>query len=309
MRVLLLVLVLLLIGEDASAQVARSRRRPRPTVPPPPPWVRNNSLPLPEPVIAGPPAPLPLPLGAPSVALRPVATVESVPDPSWLTPGTDPILARAPRAIADAGAGRPPATVARAEESPRAPRRWRGAVRVLGGAIQQPASLVRVGVPGSVPFVPNGLVMAGLEADRRLLPWLAPYVTLMGGFGQMPHVPIIRSLGFAPLSSYTMVSGLAAGGLLLQAPLGPFEPYLRGGGGYRATFVDFPALVVWQVSPTTDLGTGLRIRFGRFGLSADARRLQSAFDGSRLPVFRLPGATVTPIRETLVTFGVQLGIR
>jgi hypothetical protein len=179
----------------------------------------------------------------------------------------------------------------------------------VGGSIQQPASLVRVDVPGSVPFVATGIVMLGIEGERRVLSWLAPYASVMGGVGRMPHVSIIRSLGFAPLPSYLMGSGLLSSGLLVPIRLGPLEPYLRAGGGFRATFVDFPALVVWQVSPTTDLGGGLRVRRGRLGLSADVRWLQSSFDGSRLPIFRLPGTSDSPIRESLVSFGVNLALR
>ncbi len=146
-----------------------------------------------------------------------------------------------------------------------------------------------------------------LDAQYRLRGSIAIYGNGLLAFGAVRLGSSIQPAVVGPSSQVMLISGTAGVFLSGSDLLGPWlQPTLRLGGGFKSYSFDLTS-AEGQVSPTADLGIGLRaLGIGRIDLSAEVRYLMSAFDQAKLPI---RGITPQDQRQNDLVFSIGFGIR
>lgn len=275
--------------ETADGQVravAGMRRRPGPTVPPPGPHVRNNAAPA---------AVVALPRGDVSAAVT-----------RALTPATD-TLPWIPPLVRDTTVRPLVGLPVRAVPQPRVPAASgpRMAWRLTAGSIPAPAPFTPNGGRGAPVFAAPAIPVLGLEADHRLGGRARWYVASVGGLAGVPRPTGLQLGRSRPQAEYQMITAVGTTGLALAPFRGWWTPVARIGGGVRFHWMDLPTAYVWQLTSTSELAAGLRLRAWHIEATVEGRWWSSTFDAARLPIAGLRGDLQVPLRDLAVVGGIR----
>jgi hypothetical protein len=188
-----------------------------------------------------------------------------------------------------------------------APRAARGAWRAGAGVLDAFRVLVPV-LDGTNSDVRLGAVtMLALEGEFRVAGPFRVYATAAGGRGGLGHSGALDLSGRPASATYPVRVAVGTAGLLLAPTFGGavLQPYLRGGGGYRALLVDLPAGRVTAGDPAFEAGGGFRLHGGRVGGFVEGRWLRSVFRSATLPLPLVP-PTQTTQDDLLVLVGMRV---